>query len=412
MRILFLTPQPPWPLHQGPAIRNHQLIAGAATRHQVYVLCFSEQPPDLTPLEQVCAWVGWVPAPRRTVRQRLWQLLRSHLPDLAWRLESLAFRDRLRFILQNQHIDVVQCEGLEMAPYIPLVQEVSPTSRIVLDEHNVEYLLQRRMAEWSVGPGGWYSAEQARRLKDYEAWALAQSDGWVAVSQEDATLLDELVPGRPHAVIPIGVDPAVSRTSSGRLSPFPRLFFAGKLDYRPNADALRWFCTQVWPLIKEAVPSVEFVIAGRGAPPRAAWLRQKDIRLVGYLDDAAYTETLQSAWVCPIPLRIGSGMRVKVLEAFAWAKPVVTTSVGIEGIQSLPGVHARVADAPETFAAHVVELLRDRLLAEEQGLAARRLAEELYDWHRFTPLLLDFYERVTGHGDNWPQGIAHPYRKK
>lgn len=394
MRVLFLTPQPPWPPHVGPAIRNYQLIAGAATEHQVYVLCFGDTETDLSALNDVCSWAGWVARPHHTLRDRLLHLVRSPEPDLALRLRSDAFADRLRFMLKNQQFDLIQFEGLEMAPYYTVARAESPNSRLVLDEHNVEYLLQERIAAISRTLGRWYSREQARRLRAYEASTLAQSDGWIAVSEVDEGYIEPLHAGKPHTVVPIGIDPESQGPKEIPLSPSPRLFFAGKLDYRPNLEGLRWFCNGVWPLIRAQVPTAEFIIAGAGGGQRQSWLHQPGIQALGYLDDWEFTQALGSAWVVVVPIQAGSGMRVKILEAFLWAKPVVTTSLGIEGIAARNHEHVRIADTPEGFAAHTVELLRDRLLAEEQGQAAKRFAEELYDWRRFTPRLLEFYTRL------------------
>ena len=395
MRVLFLTPQPPWPPHVGPAVRNYQLIAGAATRHQVYVLCFGDADTDLSGLDDMCSWAGWVARPRVTRRDRMLHLLRSPEPDLALRLRSQAFADRLRFILSHQEFDVVQCEGLEMAAYSAVAQEVSPASRLILDEHNVEYLLQERIAAISRPVGRWYSRVQARKLRAYESGALAESDGWIAVSDVDRSYIEPLAADKPHTVIPIGVDPAAHESKDLSLAPTPRLFFAGKLDYRPNLEGLRWFCTNVWPLIRAQAPTAEFTIAGTGAGRSQVWLHQPGIHVLGYLDDREFAQALGSTWVVVVPIQAGSGMRVKILEAFLWGKPVVTTQIGIEGIAARPNEHVRIADTPEAFAAHSVELLRDRLLAQEQGQAAKRFAESLYDWRRFTPRLLDFYAELT-----------------
>ena len=395
MRVLFLTPQPPWPPHSGPAIRNYQLIAGAAARHSVYVLCFGDGNTDLSALDELCSWAGWVARPDQTLRDRIRRLLRSRDPDLALRLWSEAFAGRLRFILAHKRFDIVQCAGLEMAPYLAVAKAESPKSHLVLDEYNVEYLLQERIAAASHTVGRWYSREQARRLRGYESKALTASDGWISVSERDAALLKPLSSNRPHAVIPIGVAPEDHAPPEKPLARSPRLFFAGTLDYRPNREGLRWFCTRIWPLIRAETPTAEFIVAGSGTNRSSFWLRQPGIQSLGYLDDREFAQALGSAWAVVAPVRAGSGMRVKILEAFLWAKPVITTSIGIEGIAATPGEHVRIGDTPEDFAAHVIELLRDRLLAEEQGQAATRLAEELYDWRRFTPRLLEFYERLA-----------------
>lgn len=395
MRVLFLTPQPPWPPHAGPAIRNYQLIAGAASEHQVYVLCFGDASTDLTSLNELCSWAGWVARPSVTLRQRMLHLLKNSEPDLALRLRSEAFAERLRFILAHQEFDLIQFEGLEMAVYLAIAREESPKSLLVFDEHNVEYMLQERLAAVSQPVGRWYSKRQARRLRSFESYALSACDGWTCVSEVDESFLTPLASGKPHAVIPIGVDPVVQPPDGISLASSPRLFFAGTLDYRPNRDGLQWFCSQIWPLIRAEVPSAEFLIAGAGAAISRGWLRQPGIQSLGYLDDREFAQALGSAWVSVVPLRAGSGMRVKILESFLWAKPVVTTNIGIEGIAATPNEHVRIGDIPDVFAAHVIDLLRDRLLAREQGEAAKRLAEELYDWRRFTPRLLEFYGRLT-----------------
>ena len=395
MRVLFLTPQPPWPPHAGPAIRNYQLIAGAASAHQVYVLCFGDTSADLSALNEMCNWAGWVARPRVTPRQRILHLLKSSEPDLALRLRSEAFVERLRFILAHQDFDLIQFGGLEMALYLQLARNESPESLLILDEYNVEYLLQERLAATSQAVGRWYSQDQARRLRSYESQALALSDGWLCVSPVDESFLEPLSNGKPHTIIPIGVDPEAHDPQDISLASSPRLFFGGTLDYRPNRDGLQWFCRHVWPLIRAEAPSAEFLIAGSGAAIERGWLRQPGIQSLGHLDDREFAQALGSAWVSVVPLRAGSGMRVKILESFLWGKPVVTTSIGIEGIAATPNEHVRIGDTPEAFAAHVVDLLRDRLLAQEQGQAAKRLAEELYDWRRFTPRLLEFYGRLT-----------------
>ncbi|MYB76448.1 MAG: glycosyltransferase [Chloroflexi bacterium] len=394
MRVLFLTPQPPWPPHAGPAIRNYQLIAGAATQHQVYVLCFGDAGTDLSALNEVCSWAGWVARPHPALRDRVLHLLRSSEPDLALRLQSEALAERLRFMLANQHFDLIQFGGLEMAPYLPVAREANPGSVLVLDEHNVGYLLQERLAATSRAMGRWYAQRQARRLREYEVNALAASNGWLCVSEVDAGFLEPLASGKPHAVIPTGVDPETHTPQNIPLATSPRLFFAGALDCQPDRDGLRWFCTRVWPLIRAEVPTAEFIVAGSGAGRDRGWLRQPGVQSLGHLDDREFAQALGSAWVSVVPLRASSGMRVKILESFLWAKPVVTTSIGIEGIAATPDEHVRIGDTAEDFAAHVVDLLRDRLLAQEQGHAAKRLAEELYDWRRFTPRLLEFYGRL------------------
>jgi sugar transferase (PEP-CTERM/EpsH1 system associated) len=409
MRILFLTPQLPYPPHQGTTIRNYNLIANLAPRHEIHLLSFVRSRGEIdraTPLRQYCRSIEAVLTPRRSPLKRLLSLFFSPLPDMALRLPSAEFRAKLAAALRREPFDVMQVEGIEMA--YPWMLEVRnrkldsgvghPTS--IFDDHNAEYVLQQRAFETDVRqPRRWiaalYSLIQWKKLNRYETTVCRLADRVVAVSEADKAALQQLVPGLEVTVVPNGVD--IGYYTSADIQPLPlpshSLIFTGKMDFRPNVDAVLWFCQEVLPSIRRKMPDVRFYIVGRS--PHRRVLRLADdpaVTVTGYVDDVR--PYIAGARVYVVPLRIGGGTRLKVLEAMAMGKPIVSTSLGCEGFQGLvSGRGLSLADTPKGFAQRVIELLDDASRRERLGQAARRFVEEQYDWRLIVPKLERVYER-------------------
>jgi glycosyltransferase involved in cell wall biosynthesis len=419
-RVLILTPQFPYPPHQGTTIRNYNLIAGLARRHEVHLLSFGD--PQLcqdTPLSQVCRSVQVVPAPQRTTRQRLAGLFFSGLPDMAQRLPSTGFRAALDATLEREDPDVVQVEGIELAQYLLHVAERrgrQQRPRLIFDDHNAEYVLQQRACEtdarqlWprrkagtemerpgapgTMGrgrrmAGAVYSFIQWRRLQDYERRACLAADRVVAVSDADAGALRALVPGLEPVVVPNGVDMDFYGAAIPPLTDGPGpcdLIFTGKMDFRPNVDATLWFAHNVLPLIRHEAPDVRFWIVGQNPHPRLASLPAgAAVELTGWVEDVRPYIAAAAAYV--VPLRIGGGTRLKILEAMAMGKAMVSTTLGCEGFEVVDGQELLIADEPSEFAAAVLQLLRQPETRERLGRAARRFAGSRYDWRMIVPKL-------------------------
>ena len=415
MRILFLTPQLPYPPHQGTTIRNYNLIVNLAPRHEIHLLSFVRSRDEIdraTPLHQYCRSIEAVLTPRRSPLKRLLSLFLSPVPDMALRLPSAQFQTKLAAALRRVPFDVVQIEGIEMARHWML--EVRnwkldsgvghPTSNLqlpisIFDDHNAEYVLQRRAFETDIRQARrWiaalYSLIQWKKLSRYEAMVCRLADRVVAVSQADKAALQRLVPDLEVTVVPNAVD--VEYYTSAGIQPLPlpphSLVFTGKMDFRPNVDAVRWFCQEVLPLVRRQMPDVQFYIVGQS--PHRRVLRLADdpaVTITGYVDDVR--PYIAGACVYVIPLRIGGGTRLKVLEAMAMGKPIVSTSLGCEGFEGLvPGRELLVGDTPAEFAQRVIELLDDAPRRERLGRAARCFVEEQYDWRLIVPKLEQVYE--------------------
>jgi len=404
-RILFLTPQLPYPPEQGTAIRNYNLIREVASRHKVALLSFAHSMRPLSsvnPLRQICSPLCAVPFPIRSTRDRLRTLLTTRAPDMAHRLRSAEFASSLRKLLTEESFDLVQVEGIELAPYIPLMRqwlgERCPS--IVFDDHNAEYLLQRRACKADLArarrwPAALYSWIQWHRLMRFERLICRNSEGVVVVSDADARALRQLAPELQPLVIPNGVDVERYHPQLPDSLPLhhPSIVFTGKMDFRPNIDAVLWFFRHVWPLIAVALPNVHLYIVGKS--PHVSLLpmgRDPRVAVTGYVEDIL--PYFGGADVYVVPLRVGGGTRLKVLEALSAGLPLVSTSLGVEGISLISGTHALLADTPQGFCRAVCSLLRDPQRGQALGVAARRFVLEHYDWRQIVPRIEPLYRSV------------------
>ena len=402
MRVLLLTPSLPYPPHQGGAIRNYGLLRGLHDAgHSVCVLSFHQDSldPAATPLAEICEWIETVPPPDRPQSQRLRDMALSGLPDLARRLDSPLFRERLEARLSTEKFDLVQFEGLEMTPYLALVRKVQPRARCCYDAHNAEYALQ-----WAIFhvdryvperlPAAAYSMLQARRIHHYERAVCAAVDCVIAVSEEDAASLRPFRADKRVAVVPNGIFADRYGDDSPRLDLGSNvLVFTGKMDYRPNIDAVRWFSDNILPLVSEAVPDVRLYIVGQKPHASLESLRdQPHVELTGWVPDVQ--PFLQAADVYVAPLRMGSGTRLKILEAMAAGCAVVATTVAASGLDKQAKRSLILADDERAFAQAVVALLHDADRRTTLGQAAQADVRRLYDWKTLIPCLLQTYEDI------------------
>jgi sugar transferase (PEP-CTERM/EpsH1 system associated) len=405
-KILVLTPQfPSYPPHQGTTIRNYNLIAGLARHHAVHLLSFGNPGESQgSPLEDLCHSIQVVHAPQRTMRQRITNLVFSRLPDMAQRLPSASFRAALDATLDRERPDVVEVEGIELAQYLFQAADHrggSGRPLLVFDDHNAEYVLQQRAFETDVRqPRRWigaaYSFIQWQRLRQYERRACETADRVVAVSEADAEVLRRLSPGLDPIVVPNGVDMEFYTTPVAPLADEsgPKeedLVFTAKMDFRPNVDAVLWFAQEVFPLIRRESPETRLWVVGKNPHPRLAPLAgDPAVALTGWVEDVR--PYIAAAGVYVIPLRIGGGTRLKVLEAMAMGKAIVSTALGCEGFDLVRGQELVVADTPSEFAATVLALLRDPERRARLGRAGRRFAGSRYDWRVIVPRLERVYE--------------------
>jgi glycosyltransferase involved in cell wall biosynthesis len=324
--------------------------------------------------------VRTVPAPRLAdVRAAVLGLV-TRTPYPIWRVRSRAFRSVVRELYARGDIGRIVVEVAYMYPYADLS---SPRHCTIVDTHNIDSLVLQRYAETMRGVRRWYAGMTARKLAVREAATFRTADEVWVCSQAEAGYLERVVPEARVSVVPNGVD--TSFFSPGdRHAGEPRtrsVLFFGRLDYYPNADAIRHFIDAVLPGIWARDPTVRFDLAGQGeldqSVRRLAAVDAR-VRLHGAVQDLR--PIIAHSAVVVVPLRSGGGTRLKILEALAMARPVVSTTVGMEGLDLSPGEHLEVADDAQDFADRTLELLNDRERAETLGRRGREAVVGRYDW--------------------------------
>jgi glycosyltransferase involved in cell wall biosynthesis len=286
-----------------------------------------------------------------------------------------------------------------MTAYLPLVRQIQPEAKLCYDAHNAEYQLQqvifevdrRSIRRW---PAALYSYVQARRIARAEAAVCASVDCVLAVSGEDAAALSEFRPDHTVAVIPNGIFAADYDSPSEEFDLGKQvMIFTGKMDYRPNVDAVRWFAADILPQIQTHVADARFYVVGQQPHRSLQTLRNlSNVVLTGWVPEIQ--PFLKAADVYVAPLRMGSGTRLKILEAMAAGSAVVATSRAAAGLPPEVCQALVLADDASSFAQEIVGLLNDPPRRDTLGRAARAAVETHYDWSVIVPRLLATYEGI------------------
>lgn len=392
MNILLLTQVLPYPPDSGPKIKTWNVIKYLAQSHSVTLVSFvrGDQSAQVRILEGVCKAVYTLPIARQPFNELkfLGQSLISGEPYLMLRDDRRAMRRLVQRLASETSFDIVQADQLNMAQYARLV----PGGSKVLDAHNALWLLYKRLSEtMQPGPRKWMLERDWRLLKKYEGGICREFDGVIAVSEEDKLALEEAA-GVPLdiQVIPISVDTQEVK-AIGRDPGADHILHIGTMYWPPNVDGVLWFIREVLPIIRQSRPEVAFDVVGANPPHEilAAAEAGGGINVTGYVEDP--TPIQKKAGAVVVPLRAGGGMRVKILNAMAQGIPVVTTTLGCEGIRVEPGRHLLIADTPQDFARETLRLLDDHELANELGQNARQLIQSKYDLRVAFSLLESLY---------------------
>ncbi|MCZ7540677.1 MAG: glycosyltransferase [Anaerolineae bacterium] len=407
MRLLFLTAELPEPAHAGGTLRTNGLLRAAhAAGHEVHLLSFATRAQLNAQRERLaayCARVETVSPPQRRLSDRLRDLLLTDKADMQGRYCSAHYQHALSKLLEETPYDLIQMESLEMTIYAPTVRRIQPTTPLIYDSFNAEADLQRSIFEAERGsvrrlPGALYSFVQWRRLTRYERRVVREATHTIAVSDADAEAFRRLAPDCPVSVVPNGIDVARYAVADTTLDLGPAsLVFTGSMGYRPNVDAALWFANRVLDRVQAHVPQARFFIVGSQPHRRLGSLRDHDgVQITGWVPDVQ--PFLSAAAVYVVPLRMGSGTRLKLLQAMAARLAVVSTRVGAQGLDVQDGVQLRLADTEEDFARAVIELLSDPAERAALGERAAKYVAHGYDWSVIAPRLLAVYDDVLGAG--------------
>ncbi len=319
--------------------------------------------------------------------------LASELPYAIKKYESAAMRQEIAARVAQGRFDVLVCDFLAPAVNVP----PGLNCRSVLFQHNVEAMIWKRHHEVQTNVAKKaYLYRQWQKMNSFEAKKCLEFDSVVAVSREDRELMRQEYGVEQIYDVPTGVDTEYFRPS-GRVKPQPKnLVFTGSMDWLPNEDAIRYFTAQIMPQIKHAVPGVTLTVVGRNPYPGLVELSKRDPAVVvtGRVEDVR--PFMEEAAVYIVPLRIGGGTRLKIYEAMAMEKAIVSTSIGAEGLPVADGKEILLADTPESFAEAVVSLIRQESLAAEIGKQAAVKVREKFGWDTVAEDFTEICERTLG----------------
>lgn len=404
MRILFLTAQLPEPPHAGGTLRTNGLMRAAhAAGHDVHVLAFGD-PDQLrlnrAVLDEFCSTVDVVAPPHRTVVRRLRDLLLTDKADMQRRFDAPEYTTRLTDLLRQAPFDLVQIESLEMGVYLPVIQREQPDTPIIYDSFNAEFDLQRSIYEAERGNlrrfvGALYSLIQWRRLTRFERAVCHAVTHVIAVSEADAEAFQKLAPGVAVTVVPNGIhtNNYATQDTSLDLGDYA-LVFTGSMGYRPNVDAALWFAEEILGRIRAQAPDAKFFVVGSNPHTRLNVLRERDdVQITGWVPDV--NPFLHAAAIYVVPMRMGSGTRLKVLQAMAAGKAVVSTTMGAQGLHITDNVEARIADTADAFASTVIDLLKHPERRMALGTNAATYVGAHYDWAVIASRLLQVYDDIS-----------------
>lgn len=394
MNILFLTTRLPYPPDSGAKIRDFNLIKEISKRHNVALISFIENKREKMNLEFLKPYCKSVEVVKERGKINLFISIFisffTKKPFTIAKFYSMRMRNKIKLVLNNKY-DLIHCSHLHMAQYVENLKNIPK----ILDEHNVEFFLIKRYLkeEQNLIKKIFVYFLQYLKLAKYESNISQKFKHCFVVSEIDKKNLESIAPNVVVSVIPNGVDVIFyePRRDEQRSN---ILVFTGVMDWFPNEDAVLFFYEQIWPLIKKEIKEVSFHIVGRNPSNKILNLsrQEKNIIITGYVDDVRPYIARSSVYI--VPLRIGGGSRLKILEAMAMGKAIVSTSIGCEGLGITDNENILIANSPVEFAKKTVLLLKDSALCNKLGISARKLVENKCSWDIIGKKLDEVYNEV------------------
>lgn len=386
MKILWLKSDFLYPADTGGKIRSYNILRQLAGKYEVSYLCLTDETPApeaVAHLRSFCKHVDYIFfKPERKFSPEFYLAILRNLfsarPYVINKYKNSQIGDEIKKRIAAGEVDVLLCDFLEMSVNLMDISGVP----MVLFQHNVETEIWRRHFETNQNPlkKGYLYIDYQRFYK-YEKMACGRFDDVLVVSEADGRLLREKYDVKHTTVIPTGVDTEYFKPNPDLIEP-KSIVFVGSMDWLPNQDAVEYFVGEIYPKIKAQAADVRFFIVGRRPPEKIMNLARQDssITVTGTVDDIR--PHVDKARVYIVPLRIGGGTRIKIYEALAQKKAIISTSIGAEGLPLEDGKHIIIADDPERFADAVVRLLDDDDLNARISENGYSLVTEKYSWEK------------------------------
>ena len=395
MKILFLSPTVPFPLTDGGRIRVFNLLKQIAAKSDVTLLALETQPTDaegVAELQQLGIQVHLVPNAPTLPRVSFGTLVNAFFkrqPITVARYDLPTYRQKFRELVATENFDLVHYEMFHTAQFRTETELPS-----VLSQQNVDSAIWRRLCGETANPFYKFAYwTQQLAFQRYERVLSPKFDAVTCTSDIDAAVFQRHCAADTIEIIPNGVD--VTHYQPDFTSEAPaHLIYIGSMDWYPNEDAVAFFADEVLPSIQDKVPDVQFSIVGGNPSARVQRLAEREgVVVTGRVPEIK--PYFAEATVFVVPLRIGSGTRLKILEALAMGKAIVSTSVGAEGLDLKDGEEIFIADAPIPFAGAVTRLLTDVSLRRRVGENGRARVEQDYDWRSIGEKLHNLYTKIS-----------------
>jgi sugar transferase (PEP-CTERM/EpsH1 system associated) len=388
MNILMIGHFVPYPPHGGSLQRSFNILREISKNHKIHLLALNQKAilPDekrlnesIQALKNYCETIGVFKIPTDYSRFRWYLLLFLNLfsltPFTVWWFRSKELAAEINRQVKNKPFNLIHFDTIDLYQYAGF----APAIPKILNHHNVEsMLLFRRSAKEKNPLIKLFLYLQGWKLRRYEKKVIGKVDVNIAVSAGDKENLQQLEHRARIEVVPNGTDIDYFGVTEQNRS--TELIFVGGMNWYPNRDAMLYFCDKIFPLIKKEIPDTTMNIIGQEPPHEIERLSEQDssIKVHGFVKDIR--EYISRSAVYVVPIRVGGGTRLKILDAFACGKALVSTSVGCEGIEVTPGENILIGDTPEDFAAQVVRIIRDEALKKKLEIKARQLVEQKYSW--------------------------------
>lgn len=407
-KVLIISPIFPYPLESGGQVRIFNLIKHLADRFDIALLSpIGEGQEDLiSALRPYCYRIETVAVPLPgDLRGKLVSLLRPSqlgrqvrrlsqwlggIPLGVCRFYHPAIEAKLAQMLRSEHYDVVEAIYSQMAPYLQQAHAIDENAKTILEEIDMGFVTKGREFSTRTGLGRMLGRLEYQRMRNYTASTWSGFDEIIAMSDVDKSKLLDLEPQLRVSVIANGVDVDYFQPAAPSNSDQTLAFLGGSLHY-PNVDALNYFCRDILPAVSRRLPDISLTVIGDFRPE---CLRDggEGVRYTGFVNDLR--PYLKECRALIVPLRIGGGTRLKILEAMAMGIPVVSTTIGCEGIEAQPDRDVLIADTPEEFGKAIESVWHDELLRKRLAQNGRALVEEKYSWHRIADQLAAVYEEA------------------
>jgi glycosyltransferase involved in cell wall biosynthesis len=387
VKILHVVPRIPFPSDSGGTLRALQLLRALDGAFEVTVLApdlpggdarglRSELRGKVITAREAGARAGWALA-------ELGGVLKGR-PFGYTRYAGRNLRAMFRHLVLEQQVDLIHFDHVHAAQLLSEARALAPRARTVMDAHNIEAQVAKRLAEVSRWPLSMVLRRQAAAIARLETRTVQALDAVLSCSELDAAALRRAGAREVH-LVPNGVE---LRQLPASLEPRDTVAFVGSYDWRPNVDAAVVLAREIWPRVRQACSGMRLALIGRKPPPLVRELAADDIDVTGRVDDVA--PWLLRSFATAMPLRAGSGTRLKVLEAAAARVPIVATRLASEGLPFQDGTHLLHAETPEEFVAALLRLRREPALGVRLTEAAWQVAQE-YDWRRIGSRLVELY---------------------